>query len=451
MNYNPEDRLFQPHSRTTKLRQKTATPKPPILLSIPALMPLIALLISKTHQKCCPECLEDLTVNQYYNIRIYETPWKSNFTGFCKAVFNRDGTCCNIGDATKYSTIWLNRIEYEMNLTLMEISNFRSSVQFVGMIEDYIEKNEKKILASKKIEKDELEEFKEILKTYEEGSFNFNYKEKILKEKYLICHGYMTNIRKNALCMRCSGVGDKYWNKKEHRYMINNRTCRKILTKCVEVFSYLSEITTFYHRLSQLRSAAHGDNIEGELVKGMSKKTIDLIKICALDETLCLNNHDLMDLFCRQITVGERNPDIEGEVATLKDGDRVVNRIVDGLDIGKRRRILHDDHQLPLQKYGFLMTDPKGADLAKMFPHLSVSIEGYHRESDDDFDGKGGGRDGSIDSKEPLNGGGSQVKLGSKNGGWKKDKNHQHDKASFLLSETWWAAVVINFSLFLFF
>lgn len=129
-------------------------------------------------QDCCHECIEDLQVNNYFNIRVFRTPWTSNYTGFCESTFNINGTCCNQKDLEYYAETWLSRVEYSLNNTISQIIEFDSALLFLAQIKHYVLDNEK-ILDSKKMKKEELEDFKESLISYHEGVHNFGFKKKL--------------------------------------------------------------------------------------------------------------------------------------------------------------------------------------------------------------------------------------------------------------------------------
>lgn len=328
-------------------------------------------------QQCCEECIADLKINNYFNIRVFKSPWISNYTGFCESTFNRNGTCCNQKDLEYYSKIWLSRIEFSLNNTVSQIIEFDSALLFLAQIKKYVYTNEKKILASKKMKKDELDDFKKSLISYHEGVHNFAFKKKALKKNLKSCHLSLNEIRMNALCMRCSSQAYKFWDKKKKRYKVNKKTCVKIISSCIEVFAFLAQITTFFKRLTQIRAAVGGKNLEGEGAKGLKVLEINLLKVCAVDPELCVTMKDIYEENCNYFTIGEMNPDIEGEVPTFKDGSRVAGMLADGKDPGKNR-LLETGNQLD-PKFGYIYVDEKGADLVDDFKFKIMDFQSYGR------------------------------------------------------------------------
>lgn len=116
-------------------------------------------LIALSQQQCCEECLKPLRENEFYNIKTFADPFKSNFTGFCQDSFTREGTCCDQNDASQYTKNWLRNIKIKVNSTLGVLEKFDLGVEFVHELKKYTTSKKDAILKSKAITKEELEDF----------------------------------------------------------------------------------------------------------------------------------------------------------------------------------------------------------------------------------------------------------------------------------------------------
>jgi hypothetical protein len=75
--------------------------------------------------------------------------------------------------------------------------------------------------AKKKISKAQYEDFeKHVLTALSEGVFAFYRKEEKANIEAKKCFSALANIRKNALCMRCSGKASKFWDYKGKHYFV---------------------------------------------------------------------------------------------------------------------------------------------------------------------------------------------------------------------------------------
>lgn len=88
------------------------------------------------------------------------------------------------------------------------------ALNFVGKIKAYIKKNEKAILKSKKITKPELTDFKAILVSLSEGGYNFKTNNENLKKTLNKCYTRLITYRVNALCLRCAGKSERFFDPK---------------------------------------------------------------------------------------------------------------------------------------------------------------------------------------------------------------------------------------------
>lgn len=133
----------------------------------------------KDEGTCCLECMYPLVHSEFPQVKIYHTPWVNNFTGFCKNVFNRDGSCCDTDSLENYSEMWIASIEKRLNDTLIDLPNFRSALTSISQLRKFMKKKKKDILkAKKKISKEQYEDFeKHVLTSMSEGVFSFYRKE----------------------------------------------------------------------------------------------------------------------------------------------------------------------------------------------------------------------------------------------------------------------------------
>lgn len=73
-------------------------------------------------------------------------------------------------------------------------------------------------------------------------------------------------------------------------------------------------------RLSQFREALKGEDVRTTYSKGMLRSEINFMKACAMDKDFCKEKKEMYEKVCSFVTLGEMNPDLEGERSTLVDG-----------------------------------------------------------------------------------------------------------------------------------
>lgn len=337
----------------------------------------------KKDPTCCLECMYPLVHSEFAKVKIFHTPWSSNFTGFCKNVFNRDGSCCDTESLKDYSDEWIDSIEDKMNKTLTALPNFRTALTSAAELRKFMKAKKKDILKAKKIiSKAQYEDFeKHVLTALSEGVFMFYRKEEKVQLSAKQCFATLANLRKNALCMRCSGKASQFWDSKKKNYLVKKSTCHNVIDSCVEPFAYFSEAMTFMRRLGQFREALKGEDVRTTQAKGMLRADYNFFKACSLDKEYCKGNKKMYEKVCSFVTLGEVNPDIEGERATLVDGELVARRISLGLDPAKDTvfRVLGDAPKPAPSWWGFMKVDEdKGADLLYGFVSTSLTINGFN-------------------------------------------------------------------------
>lgn len=286
---------------------------------------------------CCEECIFQFKENNWYNVKVYDQPKNSNFTGFCSKPFNNYGTCCDQHDATQYAKNWLKSVKQRVKASTEMLDKFRFAIENLGNVKNYVKKNEEKILKSKAISKKELEDFKIEIEGYTSGVHDFGFREKYLKEDLSGCYEKLIELRAGAVCLRCSGKGSQYYDKATNRLKISKQTCRPIVSSCVRIFSYFAEVTTFFRRVAQLRKSENGTLRQGTRASGLLSKDLNLLRVCASDLKSCTAKEDLYIGVCKLIGLGELTPNIEGEVETFLDGFEAVNLLALGKKIGSRR------------------------------------------------------------------------------------------------------------------
>jgi len=302
---------------------------------------LVSLLIAISRQACCKECIAQMKENSWYNVKTFDEPKKSNYTGFCKVAFNKEGTCCDQKDAAQYAVNWLKSVKQRVNATKAAMYKFRNSLEYVDKIQAYIKKNKKAILKAKKIiKKKELEDFGKELENYSKGVHNFAEREVALNDNLERCYSTLITYRANSICMRCSGKASEFYDKKKKKLKILKDVCKPLIKQCARVFTYFAEVTTFYHRMAQLRKAAKGVVTETAKAKGLLSTDLNALRICADDPDACLKNEALMYRNCKLVGLAELSPDVEGEVWTIEDGYKAVTQLALGKKINKLRRFI---------------------------------------------------------------------------------------------------------------
>ena len=112
-------------------------------------------------------------------VTLYRSEWKSTYTGFCRNVFNRDGSCCDSESLERYSEAWMLRLDAKLEQTLEILPSFRVAIQSIIEIKKFVKAKKDDILKGKaKISKEQLEDFENhILPALSEGVFDFTSKE----------------------------------------------------------------------------------------------------------------------------------------------------------------------------------------------------------------------------------------------------------------------------------
>lgn len=289
--------------------------------------------------RCCNECIFQFKENNWYNVKLFDEPKNSNYTGFCASTFNEYGTCCDQHDVTQYSKNWLKSIKQRVKASVEFLPKFKNSIQNLDKISTYIKKNENAILKSKALTKKELDDFKLEIKNYAEGVHDLSSREEKLKGDLEKCYGKLIDLRAGAVCLRCSGKSSHFYNKILNKLIISKQACRPVIKSCLSIFSYFAEVTTFYRRMSQIRKSAKGSLRPGTRASGLLSKDLSLLRVCGSNLKACTSKEELYVNVCKLIGLAELTPDIEGEVETFMDGFEAVNLITLGKSPGGRRML----------------------------------------------------------------------------------------------------------------
>ena len=324
-------------------------------------------------EECCEECLVGLKKNK--KVVVYDKPkvLENHDFEFCKNPFRNFETCCEKESLWVFTKGWAYDKKQELNQTRALISQFKSLMKYTDILLKYTEDNEKRLKKNigKFMDKEDLDDFKNILKSYQISVFDYDQKQIAFEQDLNICYSTLTSIRINTLCLRCSSKSStkKFFEKKKIK--IKERTCSKIMIDCGRVFSLLAEVTTFYARFKQIREINLKKGLSG-VAKGL--RQIDLIRLslCANNLAGCLDNRELLQLNCeRVVALFDKNVEVEGDLETWEHGYRMARDIlmksVDLADLkgddkgsGKIERKLND--------LGMVAVDEKnGVEIEKIF------------------------------------------------------------------------------------
>lgn len=286
----------------------------------------------------------------------------------------------------------MHRLDTKLDQTLEILPSFHVAIQSISEIKKFVKAKKDDILKAKtKISKEQLEDFEtNVLPALSEGVFDFSAKEEKIKTQAVKCKDFLQTIRRNAMCMRCSGKGSIYWDAKDQMYLVKKSTCTQIIDNCIESFSYFSEIITFMKRLSQIRVALKGEDIRTAHSKGMFRKDINFLKACELDVESCKETKEIYEKVCSFVTLAHSNADLEGDQPTIIDGELTAVRINAGKDPSKNElfdRILEDAPTPAPKWWGFLkIDDEKGADLINNFPYTPLGINNHNQQQSEQKD-----------------------------------------------------------------
>ena len=297
-----------------------------------------------TQKICCKACVEDLKDSYLGSVKVYPKLMKpKNLTGYCSLIFKRDGACCNNTDLYTYAGKWLSKMKATVNKTLEMSSHFKTSLEFISDIKDYIKANEARIKKSKLWRKGELGQFKQQLKDYSLGVIDFSLIHKSMELSKEDCYRTIYTLRSNALCMRCSGAAIAFWRKKENKYAVRKDNCKLLVEQCSTLFSFMAEVSTYFRRLSILVKDPKKKvkKSEHDEITGFGRNDLNQFLKCASNRKSC----DELKL-CEYFTLHEINPDVEGSVRIFKEGILANLKIIKGRSQGPgkdKKRLLEVD------------------------------------------------------------------------------------------------------------
>lgn len=291
-----------------------------------------------SQQTCCSECLKDLQSNSFFNVRTYTQSVKNDqYTGFCAIPFKREGACCDQADALQYTKNWLKSIKAQVNSSKILVSRFQNHLQFVKQINEYVKRNETAYIASGKITKEELDDFKNMTDFYSQGVHNFQDRVMNHNKSAEDCYKLLFVVRANSVCLRCSGFASNYWNTTTKIYNVTKDTCKAVMTVCAPYFGLTAEVTTFYRRLAQLRYADKASPTIGASSVGFMQPILDHLRVCALSPSRCNSTEQNWLNTCHNLTFHIENVDLEGDSATIEDGTLALEYIAQNITPGKTR------------------------------------------------------------------------------------------------------------------
>jgi hypothetical protein len=118
-------------------------------------------------------------------------------------------------------------------------------------------------------------------------------------------------------------------------------TCQQVIGNCTHVFAYNAEINTFYKRLATMRKVA-GGIVSNDTDNGMLYSNVKKFKFCSSDVKTCIKDEKLLKDLCYQITVGDSNPDVEGDSEVWVDGLKALRAIILGRSLKDGKRMLEE-------------------------------------------------------------------------------------------------------------
>lgn len=72
------------------------------------------------------------------------------------------------------------------------------------------------------------------------------------------CTKVMGEVRDRALCLRCSGSADKFYNDTNKSYKVKKEFCFGFINKCKNVFAYTTMAQSFFAIQANVKTALKG-------------------------------------------------------------------------------------------------------------------------------------------------------------------------------------------------
>lgn len=191
----------------------------------------------------------DLKANPYYNVKVYDKVQKKANGTFCQQTWTTNGGCCSSKDASQFAQNWLKAVKKNANATKEIMPIFKSSLEYLGAIKAYAQKNKATIVRKGEMTSKQFEDFNLQIQNYIEGIHFFSSKEEAYNNTLEDCYKSIYNMRANGVCLRCSGDFDSFYDTSHKSIKVDDSTCKQLVGNCTDVFAYNAEINSYYRRL----------------------------------------------------------------------------------------------------------------------------------------------------------------------------------------------------------
>lgn len=126
------------------------------------------------------------------------------------------------------------------------------------------------------------------------------------------CWQRMNYYRNNAICLRCSGSVNTYYDSDTKKYKVNRQMCGDLLSVCYEVWSYIANVTwagDLLHRFKKYSVEKFDNRVS---TTSLSKEILHTLWECQQNVTLCQNDNTKLDAVCSLVKLSQVNQDLEG-------------------------------------------------------------------------------------------------------------------------------------------
>jgi hypothetical protein len=147
------------------------------------------------------------------------------------------------------------------------------------------------------------------------------------------CWQKMNAYRNNAICLRCSGNSNTFYDLTLNRYKIDRAMCSDLLDTCHEIWSYMANATwagDMLQRFKKYQGRGHDTRVS---TTSLSKGKLHLLWECQTNVTVCKEDNLKLDEACSLFTLAQINQDIEGSSILFESATSVLNNIREGVTI----------------------------------------------------------------------------------------------------------------------
>ena len=242
-------------------------------------------------QDCCTKCAKNLTLNPFQNVGLYKEPIKTkelfNEWSVCGQVFQTRGSCCNQAELHEYSRFWTEDLRKHYTLMFLKSERYKIHIKKWKIFTDFIKANKDSFIARIESTPDLepasfdknifLNQWVPILEHF--GKFKDSdiiRHEELARADSLSCFTRFMDLRLNALCLRCSPGSNAFYVDATTSYKIDQKACLRIASKCVPVFTYMANMTTFYDIMWRIKKYHLGEWDKRLGTKGF---TLDQLKM----------------------------------------------------------------------------------------------------------------------------------------------------------------------------